>query len=120
MIGNFLPYSEEMIKETLYDRTLDDMAFLPSSWLPSVSLPKTEINEETRRPFFETLNSSLNMTHESTMFRLCSLHLLWRLPSAGQQRGRLLGNGFLACGGCLRAQAIIRHPYTILLIPIRE
>lgn len=67
-ISNVLPHTEEMRQETLFDKTLNDIAYLPSAWLPKVSLPKMEINEETREPFFETLNSNVNVTYAGNNF----------------------------------------------------
>jgi len=68
MVSNVLPHTEEMMQETLYDRTLSDIAYLPSAWLPKVNLPKMEINEETREPFFQALNSNLNVTYAGNNF----------------------------------------------------
>ena len=62
MVSNVLPHTEEMAQETLYNRVLSDIAYLPSAWLPEVNLPKMEMNETTRTPFFEALNRKLNVT----------------------------------------------------------
>jgi MoaA/NifB/PqqE/SkfB family radical SAM enzyme len=68
MVSNVLPHTEEMQQETLFDRTLNDIAYLPSPWLPKVNLPKMEINEQTREPFFQALNSNLNVTYAGNNF----------------------------------------------------
>lgn len=68
MVSNVLPHTEEMTQETLYDRCLNDITYLPSPWLPKVNLPKMEINEETREPFFQALNSNLNVTYAGNNF----------------------------------------------------
>lgn len=61
-VSNVLPYTAEMREETLYERTLKDIAFLSSYWLPTLSLPKMDINEETREAFFGALKSGCSVT----------------------------------------------------------
>ena len=68
MVSNLLPHTEEMAQETLYNRVLSDIAYLPSAWLPEVNLPKIEINDETSAPFFEALNKKLNVTYAGNNF----------------------------------------------------
>jgi MoaA/NifB/PqqE/SkfB family radical SAM enzyme len=68
MVSNLLPHTEEMAQETLYDRVLSDIAYLPSAWLPEVNLPKMEINDQTSQPFFEALNKKLNVTYAGNNF----------------------------------------------------
>jgi MoaA/NifB/PqqE/SkfB family radical SAM enzyme len=68
MVSNVLPHTEEMQQETLFDRCLSDISYLPSPWLPKVNLPKMEINEATRDPFFQALNSNLNVTYAGNNF----------------------------------------------------
>jgi MoaA/NifB/PqqE/SkfB family radical SAM enzyme len=68
MVSNLLPHTEEMAQETLYDRVLSDIAYLPSAWLPEVNLPKIEINEQTNQPFFAALNKKLNVTYAGNNF----------------------------------------------------
>jgi len=68
MVSNLLPHTEEMAQETLYNRVLSDIAYLPSAWLPKVNLPKMEINDQTREPFFEALNKKLNVTYAGNNF----------------------------------------------------
>jgi MoaA/NifB/PqqE/SkfB family radical SAM enzyme len=68
MVSNVLPHTEEMAQETLYNRVLSDIAYLPSAWLPEVNLPKMEMNETTRTPFFEALNRKLNVTYAGNNF----------------------------------------------------
>lgn len=67
-ISNVLPHTEEMRGETLYDGTLNDITYLPSAWLPKANLPKMEINDVTRAPFFEALNSNVNLTYAGNNF----------------------------------------------------
>ena len=56
-VSNVMPYTPEMQGEMLYTRTLSDIAYMASSWLPNLSLPKMDINETTREAFFQALNS---------------------------------------------------------------
>lgn len=62
MVTNVLPYTEELRGEMLYERTLRDITYLPSPWLPKLSLPKMELNELTREPFLQALTSNCNVT----------------------------------------------------------
>ena len=68
MVSNLLPHTEEMAQETLYNRVLSDIAYLPSAWLPEVNLPKIEINNDTYEPFFQALNKKLNVTYAGNNF----------------------------------------------------
>jgi MoaA/NifB/PqqE/SkfB family radical SAM enzyme len=68
MVSNVLAHTEEMAQETLYNRVLSDIAYLPSAWLPEVNLPKIEINGQTHEPFFEALNKKLNVTYAGNNF----------------------------------------------------
>jgi len=61
-VSNVLPYTEEMRKETLYDRTLKDITYMSSAWLPTLSLPKMDINDSTREAFFAALKSGCSVT----------------------------------------------------------
>jgi len=61
-VTNILPYSAEMCDEVLYERTLSDITYLPSPWLPRLSLPKMEINAVTREAFLQALRSGCNVT----------------------------------------------------------
>ncbi len=61
-VSNVLPYTAEMRDELLYARTLMDITYFSSSWLPRLSLPKMDINETTRDAFFSALNSGASVT----------------------------------------------------------
>lgn len=63
MVTNVLPYTEEMQSEMLYKRTLRDITYLPSPWLPSLRLSKMDLNETTRDAFFKALNSGCNVEY---------------------------------------------------------
>jgi MoaA/NifB/PqqE/SkfB family radical SAM enzyme len=61
-VSNVLPYTSEMREEILYTRTLKDIAYLSSVWLPRLTLPKVDINESTREAFFSALRSGCSVT----------------------------------------------------------
>jgi MoaA/NifB/PqqE/SkfB family radical SAM enzyme len=61
-VSNVLPYTDELRDEMLYTRVLSDIAYLPSPWLPSMSLPKMEFNDETRDALFSAFRSGFNVT----------------------------------------------------------
>ncbi len=62
MVSNVLPYDAEMQKETLYDGAFNNIAYMPSPWLPRVSIPKIDIDERTREAFLGALRSGWNVT----------------------------------------------------------
>jgi MoaA/NifB/PqqE/SkfB family radical SAM enzyme len=62
MVTNVMPYTPDLTDETLYDRTLRDITYLQSRWLPTLTLPRMELNNLTREPFFQALNSGCNVS----------------------------------------------------------
>ena len=60
-ISNVLPYTAELQEEILYRRTLSDITYLPSRWVPEINLPKMDINETTREAFIQALNCGCNV-----------------------------------------------------------
>ncbi len=67
-VSNVLPYTTELQQETLYDRTLKDIAYFSSVWLPELSLPKMEINELTQDVFLQALKSGCSITFAGNRF----------------------------------------------------
>lgn len=61
-VSNVLPYTEELRRETLHERTLKDIAYFDSAWLPALSLPKMEINKTTEQAFLDALRSGCSIT----------------------------------------------------------
>lgn len=61
-VSNVLPYTSELQGEMLYNRTLKNIAYNPSPWLPRLSLPKMDLDETTRQAFIDALNSGWSMT----------------------------------------------------------
>jgi MoaA/NifB/PqqE/SkfB family radical SAM enzyme len=60
-VSNVLPYTEEFVEEKLYDRSIKNIAYLPSPWLRKLSLPKIDLDEHTERAFLAALNSGYNV-----------------------------------------------------------
>ncbi len=61
-VSNVLPYTQEMRAETLYERTLKDITYMSSVWLPTLNLPKMDINDSTRDAFFAASKSGCSVT----------------------------------------------------------
>lgn len=62
MVSNVFPYTAELLAERLYERSLQDITYLQSEWLPQLRLPKMDLNLETYAAFFQALNSGCNVT----------------------------------------------------------
>ncbi|MBI5303661.1 MAG: SPASM domain-containing protein [Chloroflexi bacterium] len=67
-VSNVLPYTQEMRQEVLYERTLKDVAYISSEWIPKLSLPKMDINDDTRDAFFAALKSGMSVTYAGNSF----------------------------------------------------
>lgn len=61
-VSSVLPTTPELRGEMLYERSLNDITYLPSRWVPQLNLPKMDINELTRDAFFRALHSGYNVT----------------------------------------------------------
>jgi MoaA/NifB/PqqE/SkfB family radical SAM enzyme len=61
-ISNVMPYTEAMQDERLYVRSLRNITYLSSPWLPYLNLPKMDIDNLTQEAFFKALNSGCNVT----------------------------------------------------------
>jgi MoaA/NifB/PqqE/SkfB family radical SAM enzyme len=68
MVSNVLPYDQSMNKETLYNDALINIAYLPSKWLPRLSIPKMDINDTTREAFLAAIQSGWNVTFAGNNF----------------------------------------------------
>lgn len=62
VVSNILPYTAVMQAESLYRRVNRNITYLSSPSLPSLSLPKMDLDEGTREAFFRALNSGCNVT----------------------------------------------------------
>jgi MoaA/NifB/PqqE/SkfB family radical SAM enzyme len=65
LVSNVLPYSEEMGKEILYSRALNNVLY-QSSWY-RLELPKIDIDEATKRPLYEAMRAG----HSVSLARGC-------------------------------------------------
>jgi MoaA/NifB/PqqE/SkfB family radical SAM enzyme len=62
MVTNVMPYTSNLQSEMLYNRTLRGITYLPSKWLPVVSFPKIDFDDDLKKEtFFEVLNSGCNV-----------------------------------------------------------
>jgi MoaA/NifB/PqqE/SkfB family radical SAM enzyme len=61
-ISNVMPYTEEMLAERLYTRTMKNITYMSSAWLPSLNLPKMDFDETTQSALFAALNSGCSVT----------------------------------------------------------
>lgn len=61
-ISNVMPYTKEMQDERLYVRSLRNITYLSSPWMPTINLPKMDLNGTTQEAFFKALNSGCNVT----------------------------------------------------------
>jgi MoaA/NifB/PqqE/SkfB family radical SAM enzyme len=62
IVTNVLPYTEEMCAEVLYRRVLHEITYVPSKWVPSLDLPRMELNEVTREPLYRVLRGGQNLS----------------------------------------------------------
>ena len=60
-VSNLQPATADMQTECLYARTLRNIAYLPSSVLPSLSLPKIDFDDKTRDALTQAFNSGCNV-----------------------------------------------------------
>jgi MoaA/NifB/PqqE/SkfB family radical SAM enzyme len=61
MVTNLLPYTVDMCDDILYRRTLSDKAYLPSSWVRQLYLPKMDIDPQTGEAILQALRSGYNV-----------------------------------------------------------
>lgn len=61
MVSNVLPYTDELQEEMLYEKSLRNITYLPSPWMPTLSLPKMDLVGNAREAFLDALTSGLNV-----------------------------------------------------------
>lgn len=61
-VSNLQPATTEMQAERLYARTMRNIAYLPSSVLPRLSLPKIDFNEQTQAALMQAFNGGCNVS----------------------------------------------------------
>lgn len=60
LVTNVLPYTVEMLRESLYARVLHAPLYISSHWVPLLDFPRIEFDTLTIEPFIETLRSGFN------------------------------------------------------------
>lgn len=68
MVSNVIPYNTEMQAERLYTRTLKNIAYMPSPFMPYLSLPKFDIDTLTQKAFIQALNSGYVVNYANNSF----------------------------------------------------
>ena len=61
-VSNVLPYSPDMQDQILYRRALNDITYLSSQWLPRLSLPKMDMQDDARQAFTAALQSGCGVS----------------------------------------------------------
>lgn len=61
-VSNLQPVTTEMQADRLYTRTMRNIAYLPSSVLPHLSLPKMDFNQQTQEALTQAFNSGCNVS----------------------------------------------------------
>jgi MoaA/NifB/PqqE/SkfB family radical SAM enzyme len=62
-VSNVLPVTAELQGEVLYANARNHLAYISSSAVPSLSLPKMDINELTRAALFEAFQAGYNISY---------------------------------------------------------
>lgn len=62
-VSNVQPVTAEMQDERLYTKTMRNIAYLPSSVLPHLSLPKMDFNAQTQQALTQAFNSGCNVSY---------------------------------------------------------
>lgn len=62
LVTNLLPYTSDLVSETLYEKTLKDVTYMSSPWLRKLSLPKMDINTHTEEAFLRALHSGYQVS----------------------------------------------------------
>jgi MoaA/NifB/PqqE/SkfB family radical SAM enzyme len=61
-VSNVLPVTEAMQTDRLYVRTLNNLSYIPSSFVPHLSLPKMDFSELTREALMQAFNAGYNVS----------------------------------------------------------
>jgi len=65
-VSNLQPPTEDLLGDRLYERVINDIAYLDGPNVPRLNLPKMDINEYTRDALFKAFNSQCNVTFAGT------------------------------------------------------
>jgi MoaA/NifB/PqqE/SkfB family radical SAM enzyme len=61
MVTNVFPYTEEMCKEMLYNRTVDGVDSTRSPWIPQIDLPRMDLNADSQDALVQSLRYRNNV-----------------------------------------------------------
>jgi MoaA/NifB/PqqE/SkfB family radical SAM enzyme len=61
MVTNVLPYTEEMCREMLYTRSLDETGSMPSPQQPGIHLPRIDLDADSQEAIMRTLQCQPNV-----------------------------------------------------------
>ncbi len=61
MVSNVLPYTAALQDEMLYKGTMRNITYLPSPFLPTLKLPRMDLDGTTQQAFLQALNSGCNV-----------------------------------------------------------
>jgi MoaA/NifB/PqqE/SkfB family radical SAM enzyme len=62
-VSNVLPVTEDLQEERLYTKALRSLAYIPSSQVPRLSLPKMDFNELTQDALVQAFNSGFSVSY---------------------------------------------------------
>jgi len=62
IVSNVVPHTPEMEKEILYAEALTSCAFRASRWVPDMSLPKLDVDEQTQEPLRRASGSTASIS----------------------------------------------------------
>jgi MoaA/NifB/PqqE/SkfB family radical SAM enzyme len=62
LVSNLLPHTAEMGAEILYTRALIAITYLPSTWVPHVSVPKLDVAEATAPVLYQVMHGEQNIS----------------------------------------------------------
>ena len=73
MVTNVFPYTEEMCKEMLYNRSVDGVDSTPSPWAPRIDLPRIDLDDASQDSIMKSIRNRHNIR--------------WNGVALGQERG---------------------------------
>ncbi len=67
-VSNVMPYTADMQSQSLYSKTLKNIAYIPSPMLPHLNLPKIDLDEFTQNAFIQAVNSGYHVNFAGNHF----------------------------------------------------
>lgn len=105
MVTNVFPYTEEMCKEMLYNRSVDGVDSTPSPWAPRIDLPRIDLDDISQDAIVKSIRNRNNIR--------------WNGVPLGQARGRcpFIERGAIAIGwdGSVSPCLALIHQYNTFL-----